>query len=166
MQWIWLIFSAYVFITALIFALSSHINQSVYQVISVVLYFSIVGCAIASCAFRHGSNVAVLSHYSRQVYIFILYSVLYWIWNFAFFAMISSPAVHKLSAVVLNQIYLMSAVGYGIKMLLFTVSIYGLLRARDHISLGRTRPIIKLTLIILAIVYAIAMVIMLLNTRW
>jgi len=141
-QLIWVVFSGYVFISALLFALSSHIHGSVYQIISVVLYFSIVGCAIASCAFRHGSDVAVLSHYSRQVFIFLLYSVLYWVWKFAYFSMISSLSAYKLSKIA-DQIYVMNGFGYAIKMLLFAVSLYGLLRARDHIRLGSTRRIVN-----------------------
>jgi hypothetical protein len=132
-----LIFGGSVFVSAIVVAISHMVDadsRQLFLIYRILVYFIFLTAGIASFAFRHGTDEAILSHHRRQGFTFIVYSVLLIAWQIVFMNTVMDIGSGKVEEIlVLNM-----ALG-ALKVFLFSVSLFGYLRARDHVQLRSFR---------------------------
>ncbi len=157
-EWIWLIFAGSVFVSALVVALSHMVDaesQQLFQLYRILIYFLLLAAGIAAFAFRHGTDSAVLSHHGRQGFIFVVYSVLLIVWQIIFIHVGMDVGKSKVEDILTLNI----ALGL-LKLLLFSVSLFSYLRARDRVQLRSWRRVL---LIIGAVIVVCFLVFVIVN---
>jgi hypothetical protein len=155
-QWIWYIYLGYTLLTTYIVLLHSSVSIGLLQVLLSLSFLIFLGGVIAAFAFKPGSDPAVLSHYSRQIYVFCVFSVLH-IVSISIFVMILY-AFQTGGYYLKDYLFWCVCVSIVIKFFLFAVSLFGVLRASNHIPISSTRMLTLYTLIIPVGIFSIILI--------
>jgi hypothetical protein len=151
---IWAGFLCYTLLAMLLTGLSQFMNHGVVFVISMVLYLMLLSGFVIACALRNGNDPAVRSHLSRQIYVFLVFSILYILFMYSFFFYMLNPVGYR-GGLPLGLILFV----FVVFTFLLATSLFGVIRSRYHAPLGSTTTLVFITLMIVAGAVALGLII-------
>ena len=150
---IWAGFLCYALLAMLLTGLSQFMNHGVVFVISIVLYLMLLSGFVTACALRNGNDPAVRSHLSRQIYVFVVFSILYILFLYSFFFYMLNPVGYRAMPLILIIFV------FVVFTFLLATSLFGVIRSRYHAPLGSTATLVFITFMIVAAAVAIGLII-------
>jgi hypothetical protein len=151
-KFIWIGFIACALIAMLITSLFVYMSSTVYLVLMAVLYLALLGGGISAGAFRNGNDPAIRSHLSRHLYVLILFSFLYVALLIAAYPVLFTSYPHY--GIDAGSIAF-AFIGCIPWIILFSLSLFGVIRAHYQATLGSTRTLIFIILMIVCTLLAV-----------